>query len=192
MPPAGTRLARAPAGPQRPAPIVLDAAPRLIAPGPPAEWRFAELTVVIGATRAELRYARESVGSARARPEEVVAAVARARERLMARSRTPDELWPELAAAYRAALAAHDLAPGGRVPLVELRDALGGTRAQFAWDVARLVRERRLAFRGRRLDLGVATGHGAAHRSRVVWLEGDGGRGSYFQSFRLIAQEVSR
>jgi hypothetical protein len=77
------------------------------------------------------------------------------------------------------------------VPIVELRDELADeTRAQFAWDVARLRRERRLIIGDRRLDLGVATGHAAAHRSRVVWIENDGGGGSYFASFRLIAQEV--
>jgi hypothetical protein len=190
--PAGSTLARAPAGPQRRAAVVLEDAPRLIAPGPPAEWRFRDLTVVISARRAELRYAREPVGSARPAPEAIVAAVGRARERLTARSRAPDELLPALVAAYRAALAEHHLLLGGRVPLIELRDALGGTRAQFAWDLARLVRERRLSVGRRRIDLGVATGHAAAHRSRVVWIEGDGGRGSYFQSFRLIAQEVPR
>ena len=42
------------------------------------------------------------------------------------------------------------------------------------------------------LDLGVATGHAASHRSRVVWIENEGGGGSYFASFRLIPQEVDR
>jgi hypothetical protein len=43
---------------------------------------------------------------------------------------------------------------------------------------------------GRRIDLGVATGHAAGQRSRAVWIENDGGGGSYFASFRLIAQEA--
>ena len=181
MPPAGTRLPRTTAP---------GAAPRLIAPGPPAEWRFGELTCVLGARRAELRYAREPVGSSPPSPEAIAAAVLRARDRLAARSRGPDELLPALAAAYAAVLRRSGARPGDRVALVELRDEVGGTRAQFAWDLARLRRERRLVVDGRRIDLGVAAGHAAAHRSRVVWIENDGGGGSFFQSFRLIAQEV--
>jgi hypothetical protein len=166
------------------------AVPRLVAGGPRPEWRLGELTVVIGRQRAELRYAREPVGFSQPTPEANGQAVARARQRLEARSRAPDELLPALAGAYEAVLARRGARPGDRVPLVELRDQIDGTRAQFAWDLARLRRERRLVIAGRRLDLGVATGHAAAHRSRVVWIENEGGGGSYFQSFRLIAQEV--
>jgi hypothetical protein len=183
MPTAGKKLLR-PAG-------RADGAPRLIVRGPPAEWRFGELTVVIGKARAELRYAREPVGSARATPEAIVAAVQRARERLVARSRGPDQLLPAMAAGYAAVLARRGGRAGDRVPLVELRDELAGyTRAQFAWDLARLRRERRLVVAGRRIDLGVAAGHATERRSRVVWIENDGGGGSYFQSFRLIGQEA--
>jgi hypothetical protein len=181
MPPAGTRLPRSAA----PGP-----APRLISPGPPPEWRFGELTVVIGAARAELRYAREPVGSSPPTPDAIAAAVERARQRLVSRSRGPDELLPALAAAYAAVLRRRGARSGDRVPLVELRDELGGTRAQFAWDLARLRRERRLVVGGHRIDLGVATGHAAARRSQVVWIANDGGGGYFLQSFRLIAQEV--
>ncbi|TMQ13123.1 MAG: hypothetical protein E6J90_11965 [Deltaproteobacteria bacterium] len=162
----------------------------MITPGPPAEWRLGELTVVVGAERAELRYAREPVGSVRATPEAIVGAVQRARERLAARSRGPDELLPALVAGYGAVLARRGGRVGDRVPLVELRAELAGTRAQFAWDVARLRRERRLVVGGRRIDLGVAAGHAAERRSRVVWIENDGGGGSYFEWFRLIGQEA--
>jgi hypothetical protein len=183
MPSAGKKLVRPVAG--------TVVAPRLIATGPPAEWRFGELTVVIGAERAELRYAREPVGSSRPTPEAIVQAVQRARDRLVARSRGPDEMLPALAAAYAVVLGRRAARAGDRVPLVELRDELAGTtRAQFAWDIARLRRERRLVVDGRRIDLGVAAGHAAGKRSRVVWIENEGGGGSYFQSFRLIAQEV--
>jgi len=165
--------------------------PRLISAGPPAEWRFDGLTVVIGAERAELRYAREPVGSAPPSPDAIIEAVARARQRLTARSRGPDELLPALAQAYAVVLARRRARPGDRVPLVELRDELAdGTHAQFAWDIARLRRERRLVIGERRVDLGVATGHATARRSTIVWIEDDGGGGSYFASFRLIAQEV--
>jgi hypothetical protein len=182
MPASRKKLVRSVADPR--------AVPRLVTGGPRPEWRLGELTVVIGPGRAELRYAREPVGFAEPTREAVAQAVKRARARLEARSRAPDELLPALAAAYEAVLARRGARPGDRVPLVELRDQLDGTRAQFAWDLARLRRERRLVIAGRRLDLGVATGHAAGHRSRVVWIENDGGGGSYFQSFRLIAQEV--
>ena len=178
------------AGKKLPRPVGIDVVPRLIAPGPPPEWRIGELTCVIGAERAELRYAREPVGSSRPEPDAIVQAVQRARERLAARSRTPDQLLPALAAAYAIVLDRHGARPGDRVPLVELRDELTCTRAQFAWDIARLVRERRLVVGVRRIDLGVAAGHAAARRSRVVWIENEGGGGSYFQTFRLIAQET--
>jgi hypothetical protein len=190
MPPAGTKLGRTTAAPRAARQLAAAAAPRLISRGPPAEWRLGELTVVIGPARAELRYAREPVGSARPAPDAILAGIDRARARLAARSRRPDELLPALAAAYRAVLDRRGGRVGDRVPLVELRDELAGTRAQFAWDLARLRRERRLVVAGRRIDLGVATGHAAARRSRVVWIEDDGGGGSYFQSFRLIAQEA--
>jgi hypothetical protein len=200
MPTAGKRPLRAAVG--------MAGVPRLIAAGPPAEWRLGELTVVIGAKRAEVRYAREPVGSSRPTPDAIVEAVQRARERLAARSREPDELLPALAAAYAAVLARDCGRTGDRVPLVELRGELterlrasmrgvgstdgdaGYTRAQFAWDLARLRRERRLVVGGRRIDLGVAAGHQAERRARVVWIENDGGGGSYFQSFRLIREEA--
>jgi hypothetical protein len=87
-------------------------APRLVVGGARPEWRLGELTVVIGAERAELRYAREPVGFAEPSPEAIRLAVARARERLQARSRTPDVLLPALAAAYQAVLAARGARPG--------------------------------------------------------------------------------
>jgi hypothetical protein len=166
--------------------------PRLIAGGPRPEWRIGELTVLIGPQRAELRYAREAVAFCQPTPDAITQAVQRARTRLAARSREPDELLPALAAAYAVVLGQRGGRTGDRVPLVDLREQLPGyTRAQFAWDLARLRRERRLAIGGRRLDLGVATGHATARRSRVVWIENEGGGGSYFASFRLIPQEVS-
>lgn len=177
--------------PARVKPLRAIAAPRLISAGPPPEWRFGELTVVVRPGRAALRHAREPVGFCRPEPAAIAEGVERARRRLAARSRGPDELLPVLAAAYDRLLRQHRARPGARVALVDVRAAVGGTRAQFAWDVARLRRERRLVVDGRRLDLGVATGHAAGARSRVVWIENDGGGGSYFAWFRLIAQEVA-
>jgi hypothetical protein len=192
--PSAKLAAKAPAGPA-PAKLAAGARPtaaaKLITAGPRAEWRVGELTLVVTAARVELRYAREPIGSCPPTREAIADAVERARGRLAARSRGPDELLPALVAAYAQVLARRGDRPGARVPLVELRDAIDGyTRAQFAWDLARLRRERRLAIAGHRLDLGVATGHDAGRRSRAVWIESDGGGGGYFATFRLIPEEA--
>jgi hypothetical protein len=127
------------------------------------------------------------VGTARAHAPDIAGAWRRALARLEARSMSPDELLPKLAAAYAAVLGRRGARPGDRAALVELRAELAGhTRAQFAWDLARLRRERRLVIAGRRIDLGVATGHATSRRSRVVWIEDDGGGGAFYESFRLM------
>jgi hypothetical protein len=161
--------------------------PRLVAEAPRPEWRIGVLTVVVGARTAELRYARERVGSAKPAADDIVTAARRAWLRLQERSLAPDALLPRLAAAYASVLARHDGRAGDRVPLVEVRDELALTRAQFAWDVARLVRDRRLVVDGRRIDLGTATGPRLA-RARSVWLENDGGGGAFFTTVRLIPE----
>ena len=168
-----------------------DVVPRLVAELPEPEWRLGPLTVVVGSKRARLRYAREPVGTAAANGAAIAAAWGKTLERLRSRSLDPDELLPKLADAYTMVLARRGGHSGERAPLVDVRAALAGyTRAQFAWDVARLRRERRLVIDGRRVDIGVATGHFAARRSRVVWIEDDGGSGAYYEWFRLIAQEA--
>jgi hypothetical protein len=168
-----------------------DVVPRLIAEGPEAEWRLGAVTVVVGKEQARLRYAREPVGTARANAVDIAAAWRRALDRLRSRSRSPDELLPQLAAAYRQTLVRRGARPGDRALLVEVRAELTGyTRAQFAWDLSRLRRERRLTVEGSRVEIGVATGHATAHRSRVVWIEDDAGSGAYYETFRLIPQEV--
>jgi hypothetical protein len=166
--------------------------PRLISDRPRPEWRLGALTVVVGAQRADLRYARESVGRAKPRAGDIVLAMRRALERLETRSAAPDRLLPALAAAYADVLVAAGAQHGDRVALVELRDALAGfTRAQFAWDLARLQREQRLVLDGRRVELGIATGHAAAQRSRVVWLESERGSGAYYETFRFTPEEAA-
>jgi hypothetical protein len=164
--------------------------PRLVAEGPQPEWRLGPLTVIVGSEQARLRYAHEPVGSAPATAAAIATAWRRALARLGARSRSPDELLPALSAAYAALVARRGGRRGDRVPLVELRAALAGyTRAQFAWDLARLRRERRLVVGQERVELGIATGHATARRSQVVWIEDEAGSGAYYESFRLITQE---
>jgi len=166
-----------------------DVVPRLIAEVPEPEWRLGPLTVVVGKEQARLRYAREPVGTARANAAEIAAAWRKALERLHARSRSPELLLPALAAAYKKVLA--NSGARDRVLLVDVRAELAGyTRAQFAWDLARLRRERRLVVDGARIEIGVATGHATSRRSRVVWIEDDAGSGAWYETFRLIPQEV--
>ena len=150
--------------------------PRVIGPG---ELRLGRLTVVVRRGRATLRYAREPVGRARAEVDDIAAAWRRALARLEARSLPPDELLPRLAAAYRKLAIT-------RAPLVAIRAKLAYARAQFAWDLARLRRERRLSLANKRLDLGIATGHSTSRRSRVVWIEDDGGGGAFYETLRFV------
>jgi hypothetical protein len=168
-----------------------DVVPRLVAERPQPEWRLGPLTVVVGEQQARLRYAREPVGVARATATDIATGWRKALGRLGSRSLSPDEFLPKLAAAYAKVLARHGGRPHDRAPLVDVRAELAGyTRAQFAWDLARLRRERRLMVNGHRIDIGVATGHATSRRSRVVWIEDDAGSGAYYESFRLVRQEV--
>jgi hypothetical protein len=155
--------------------------PRLVADRPP-EWRLGRLTVVVAGQRARLRYARQPVGATGASAAEIAAAWQRALARLEARSLPPEALLGKLAAAYRALAAGSN----DRVPLVAVRAELGYGRAQFAWDVARLRCERRLIVDGHRVDLGVATGMATSRRSRVVWIEDEGGSGAFYETLRLM------
>lgn len=154
--------------------------PRLISDHPRPEWQVGPFTVVVK-ERAEIRYAREPVGSAKPHAEDIIEAMRRAAQRLVDRSTDPDDLLPALAAAYKKL-------GGGTVFLVELRDKLDMTRPQFAWDLMRLQREQRLVHNGRRIDLGIATGHSTFRKSGVVWLETATG-GAYYETFRMIPQE---
>ncbi len=168
-----------------------DVVPRLIAERPEPEWRLGPLTVVVGKEQARLRYAREAIGTARANAVDIAAAWRKAIDRLSARSRPPDELLPALAEAYGKTLARSGGAADARVPLVDVRAELAGyTKAQFAWDVARLRREHRLVVGGRRIEIGVATGYATLRRSRVVWIEDDAGSGAWYESFRMIRTEA--
>src|SRR5207237_4122929 len=98
-----------------------DVVPRLIAERPEPEWRLGPLTVVVGKEQARLRYAREPIGTARANAADIAAAWHKALDRLSARSRPPDELLPQLAAAYAKTLARRGARSGERVPLVDVR-----------------------------------------------------------------------
>ena len=168
--------------------------PRLLCERP-EEWRLGPLTVVLAGERdAQLRYARLAVArAAGAEAGAIMVAWHRALATLEARSLAPDDLLPVLAAAYDDLVAAA-VAASDRVDLTVLRDRVvagrrGYSRAQFAWDVARLRREHRLVHESRRLDFGAATGQSATRPSQVVWVEDDAGTGQYYRHFRMVKQE---
>jgi hypothetical protein len=167
----------------------MNVVPRLVAQRPRPEWRVGVFTIVVGKQRATLRFAREPVGWAKPNAGAIVDALKRARDRLIARSLEPDALLPKLVAAYKALVGKRKKA-GERARLVDVGTRLrtqvrNYTRAQFAWDIARLVREQRLVVDGRRVDLGIATGHAAERRSSVVWIESDSG-GAFYESLRFV------
>ena len=164
--------------------------PRLVSDRP-EEWRLGPLTVAVAGDRAQLKYARVAVARAAATPEAVMTAWRRTLDSLAARSLAPDDFLPLLAAGYDAVLAGRPA--GDRVDLAQVRAEVarrhrGHTRAQFAWDLARLRRERRLILGDRRIDLGVATGDAARLRSRVVWIEDESGAGQYYLTFRTLKE----
>jgi hypothetical protein len=170
--------------------------PRLIADSP-EEWRLGPATVVVDRRRgsAQIRYAREPIARARCDADEVLRGWRRALDRLAGESLAPDALLAALADAYAQLLARDGRADGERVALVDLIPAVGRaagrrsySRAQFAWDIARLRAQRRLTHAGRRVLFDVATGGAASSRRRVVWIEDESGVGQYYGSFRLVAR----
>ncbi len=161
--------------------------PRLVAERP-QEWRLAPFTVVAAAGRgAVIRYARLPVGRTTWDPDEIVAAWRRTIAKLRGVSLAPELFLPMLDEAYRAILRRGRGRDGDRVEITRLRDEIGGprrsTRAQFSWNLARLRHERRLAYAGRRIDLGVATGVPA--KGKLIWIEDAAGGGQYYQTFRF-------
>jgi hypothetical protein len=161
--------------------------PRLVS-AHPEQWRLGPLSLHVDRARGtcELRYARAKVISRiPLRGASVMRAWRRARKLLMSSSQPPDELLPRLLRVY-----ARMAKPGERVQLRELVRRLRLSRAQAAFDLARLRHERRLQFGGWRIDLGVATG--IVDPKRVVWIEDEFGSGHYYQYFRMLGGRDER
>jgi hypothetical protein len=126
---------------------------------------------------------------------EVLRGWRRVLDRLAAESLAPDALLPALAEAYAQLLARAGRPAGERVPVADLVPAVARaagrrsySRAQFAWDIARLRKERRLHHEGRRVLFDVATGTATSQKRQVVWIEDESGAGQYYGSFRLVAR----
>lgn len=162
----------------------------------PERWRVGSMVLSVdrAGDRATLQYARQPVARGlRCDAAAVAAGYRRAAERLAAGSLSPAEMFEALASAYGAALAERGAPAGSRIALVELASGVAGaagrsySRAQFAYDLARLRRERQLCQNGARIELGVATGTDAARKSKVVWID-DGGSGQYFATLRILPE----
>jgi len=183
------------------------AEPRRIGEEPPA-WEAPPLTVTLDEARgrAVVCYAREAVAEAPLAAGRIAEAWRQAREVLEKRARPPAEFRGVLLGAYRAWLARTGQQFGERVGVVDLlpevalalqgdkfrADPRRGTfvdypRAQFAWDLAALVRSGLLAAGGLRLEIGPATMGTTAHKRRVLWVEGGPGGGQYCLSLRFVA-----
>jgi hypothetical protein len=189
-------VVRFPAELRRAAADALGLTPRLIAESP-EEWRVGPVTILVDRPQgtAQVRYAREVVARAVLDPAAIVSACERALARLGRESLAPAAMLPALAAAYAGCLGVARAPDGARVPLVDMVGPTGRaagrrtySRAQFAWDLARLRRERRLEEAGRRVQLDVATGAAPLQRRRVVWIEDESGAGQYYGAFRLVAR----
>lgn len=153
-------------------------------------WRVGPLTVAADRRRgkAEVRYARVVVARARCDATDVMRAWVRAFEKLSRASLEPAAFFERVAAGYAALLAGP---PASRVALADVAGKVcraGYTRAQLAWDFARLRREHGLAQAGRRILLDVATGQVGTRKSRVVWIEDEAGSGHYYETIRVVSQ----
>jgi hypothetical protein len=145
------------------------------------------VTVVIDRRRgaAQVRYARNPIARAPCDAAQVIAACRRAVARLGRESLDPDRFGPALAAAYTSHLAGRPV--GERVELPLLAAAVGRaagrrrySRAQLAWDLARLRSERGLSLPEGRIGLEAATGR------RRFWIEDETGTGQYYGVLRLL------
>jgi hypothetical protein len=181
------------------------AEPRSIGDSPPA-WRVGHATVTLDVARgkAVVSYARETIAEAPLVPARIVDAWQSALAALAKRAQAPARFHEALLGAYRALLARTGRSFGDRVEAVELLPEVAVTaqgeqfradprrssfsdypRAQFAWDLARLLESGLRGAGGLRLELGPATMGSTARKRRVLWLEVGPGGGQYYSSLRF-------
>ncbi len=171
---------------------------RVVSREHPIEVRLSPFAVKIDfeKSRAEFLFARLPLSHCPAKPSAILAERARL-ERSLSASFDAATFFDRCQRAWRAARAA--LGEGGeRVEIldflpylaVEMQSAkfrvepldkhfTGYSRAQFAWDVLHLRREKKLTQNGLRLNLGVATGSTASQKKRVIYFEDEDGNGEY-------------
>jgi hypothetical protein len=185
----------------------------------PLELRISPLAVVFDEDleSATLQFARETLARVPAEAGAVLAAHAAAVAALDGPGWDPAARFEQLRAAWQARGGGWQdlcatLAPlVPLVPLVPLSPAVpppvdpagppaGGAapavgmapvppRAQLAWDLWRLRRDRALCSGGLRLCLAPATGGAVQHKDVVLMLEDDEGRGQWHRSFTFAPEE---
>ncbi|MDI7268679.1 MAG: hypothetical protein QME96_11865 [Myxococcota bacterium] len=184
------------------------AEPRPLGDSPPA-WQVGRATVTLDVARgkATVTYARETIAEAPLVPARVVDAWKAALGALEKRAQAPERFHESLLGAYRGWLARAGRAFGDRVDAVDLLPevavAMQGDdfladprrssfadypRAQFAWDVARLLESGLRGAGGMRLEIGPATMGSTARKRRVLWLEVGPGGGQYYASLRFATE----
>lgn len=168
----------------------------------PLELRVAPLAVVFDEDleEAELRFAALPLGRCPAEPAALLAAHAEATAALERGGLAPDRLFDALHAIWTqrgggwqdlcAALPALCLARQGPA---FARDPVGAhflpyPRAQLAWDLWRMRRERALSRGGLRLSLAPATGGATRDKDTVLLLEDDEGRGQWHRSYSFVPE----
>ena len=155
-----------------------------------------EVTIDRHKGTAVIAFAKEALLQVPAEAEAVVEAHEKALKSLDTRF-DPGAFLERCFRAWKASSAIHGEA-GGRVEIVDFLPYLAlqqqrptfrknptkkaftdYTRAQFAWDVLRLRRQRVLVHKGYRLNLGVATGTSASRKGRVIFFEDEYGTGEF-------------
>ena len=171
----------------------------VIAKDDTVEVRIPPLSVVIdfAKSRAELRFARETVAKSAASADAILAAHAKALA-VLDGAFDPGEFFGRCRKAYLHALSDRSGRDGDRIEILDFLPYLALQhqskrfranptaanyrsygKAQFAFDVLRLGKAGALASGGQRLNLGVATGTTASDKSRVVYLENELGQGEH-------------
>lgn len=169
---------------------------------------LAPLTVELDllADVAVLHYAREAVVEVRPTAGAILEAHAKAVDGIRSRAVTSEVFFERLVAAYRLALGARGQADGERVDLVDLLLPLAllehdvgvwrtgrpdkvepYPRYLLAYQLNRLRRDGLLALRGRRVELGTATGGSTRNKRDVLFIPTSPAEGQYHLSVRVSA-----
>lgn len=169
----------------------------------PLELRIPPLSVAVDIEhdQVEVGFGREVVERSGARADDVMKAWDRARRTLEGKDWKPRDFHERLYRAWRRTTAdgwveLHDVLP--EVALLvqpkrfrrdpSARNFQPYPRAQFAYDLWRLRRDRCLAHNGWRLVLGSATGGSTRDKKRVFWLEDADGNGQYYLTLRFVQE----
>jgi hypothetical protein len=167
----------------------------------PLELRIAPLAVTIdvGANKGTIRFGGEPITPCQANADSVMAAYDIAYNELEGKSWDPKTFFNQLRKAWLQAGGKDSVELVQVLPLVALarqsdkfrREPITKhfrpySRAQFAYDLYRLMRDKTLSCDGYRLSLGTATGDSTRDKKRVFFIENDRGRGQYHLTLRFV------